>query len=183
MSDEIFVCHCSPTMAGIKVGNMFSCSYDCSSELMNYIRKLNNVLVPKGLRVIPLKYGKGRALIYVFRLKALEQVLNDKTARAILTRYGYTDFCVKSCINKLLSRFYSYEDFPHEVGLFLGYPPEDVYGFIENKAGGYKTVGNWKVYGDKDAAEKTFNTYKKCTASYCKRLKKGCSIAQLTVAG
>ena len=25
-------------------------------------------------------------------------------------------------------------EFPHEVGLFLGYPPEDVRGFIENHA-------------------------------------------------
>ncbi len=183
MSDEMFVCHCSPTLAGIKVGNMFSCSYNSTKELMSYIRKLNGVLVNKGLRVIPLKYGNGRALIYAFRLKALDNVLKNPVAVSILKKYGYTDIDVKSCISHLLKRFHSYDEFPHEVGLFLGYPPEDVCGFIENRAEGYKIVGNWKVYGDEKAAEKTFNRYKRCTASYCSQLKKGCSIEQLTVAG
>ena len=36
--------------------------------------------------------------------------------------------------------------FPHEIGLFLGYPFEDVMGFIENKGENYLCSGCWKVY-------------------------------------
>lgn len=39
-------------------------------------------------------------------------------------------------------------DFPHEVGLFLGYPVWDVKGFIEHKGQQYKLCGYWKVYDD-----------------------------------
>ena len=74
------------------------------------------------------------------------------------------------------------EEFPHEIGLFLGYPPEDVLGFIDNKAGGCKCVGCWKVYGDVDEAQKTFAEYKKCTELYCAMFAKGRSIERLAVA-
>ena len=32
-------------------------------------------------------------------------------------------------------------EFPHEVGLFLGYPPEDVKGFIDHRANNFKCAG------------------------------------------
>lgn len=73
-------------------------------------------------------------------------------------------------------------EFPHEIGLFLGYPPEDVCGFIENRAGGYKCVGEWKVYGDADKAKEIFAKYRKCTEVYCAQFAQGKSIERLTVA-
>ncbi|MBQ7128480.1 MAG: DUF3793 family protein, partial [Clostridia bacterium] len=72
--------------------------------------------------------------------------------------------------------------FPHEVGLFLGYPPEDVKGFIENNAKCSKCVGCWKVYGDEEKAKKCFENYKKCTRIYKELYLKGKTIERLTVA-
>ena len=57
------------------------------------------------------------------------------------------------------------ESFPHEIGLFLGYPAEDVQGFIRNCAAKPKLVGAWKVYGDAEVAKKKFASYKKMHAS------------------
>lgn len=182
MSEDLFIRHCSPTLAGIKAGSMFPCTYDSGTELTDYIRRANHVLVPKGLRVLPLRQKDGHALIYIFRPKSLAKVLKDKTALSVLEKYGYNDIRVDACICHLVNRFQCSDEFPHEVGLFLGYPPEDVNGFIENKACGQKCVGCWKVYGDEDAARKTFALYKKCTAVYNTQWKKGKSIEQLTVA-
>ena len=70
-------------------------------------------------------------------------------------------------------------DFPHEVGLFLGYPAEDVRGFIENRAAGCKCVGCWKVYGDVNAAKMRFASFEKCTRDNCGRLRRGCTLEQL----
>ena len=56
-------------------------------------------------------------------------------------------------------------DFPHEVGLFLGYPVWDVKGFIEHKGQQYKLCGYWKVYDDVPGALCKFEEYdwiKKC---------------------
>ncbi len=182
MSEELFIRHCSPTLARLKAGSMFPCSYDSVKELAEYLRQVNRVLVPKGLRVLPLRQRNGRALIYVYRTKALQQVLEDQTALEVLQKFGYKDNHLEHCICKLVNRFRADEEFPHEVGLFLGYPPEDVCGFIENKACGQKCVGCWKVYGDEESAKKTFALYKKCTDVYCTQWEKGKSIEQLTVA-
>ena len=60
--------------------------------------------------------------------------------------------------------------------------PEDVKGFIENRAANYKLSGLWKVYGDEKKAKELFAKYKKCTDIYCERYEAGCGIAELAVA-
>ena len=73
-------------------------------------------------------------------------------------------------------------DFPHEIGLFVGYPPEDVDGFIRLGPEKCKCTGLWKVYGDDVQAKKTFAKYKKCTSIYCEMVARGKTLEQLTVA-
>lgn len=183
MSEGLFVRHCSPTLAGLKAGNMFSCSYETAEELMEYVENSNQILGPKGIRVMILRARKGRALIYVFRPKAVREILQDRQVIAILKKMGYRNLRMESCLSTLSRRIQHGEEFPHEVGLFLGYPPEDVEGFIENKACNQKCVGCWKVYGDEAAARKKFAMYKKCTHVYCSQWENGKSIERLTVAG
>lgn len=183
MSEDLLVRNCSPTLAGIKPGNLFSCKYPSQRALTQYIRRINRVLVPKGVRVILMRAQAGSALIYVFRYTAVAKMLQNEQAQKILRRYGYRELRVEPCLCRLMSRFRDQEDFPHEVGLFLGYPPEDVQGFIENKACHQKCTGFWKVYGDPEAAQKTFEKYRRCTRVYCSHYDCGKSIEGLTVAG
>ena len=62
------------------------------------------------------------------------------------------------------------EEFPHEIGLFLGYPPEDVEGFCRYQGQNYKLCGRWKVYGDREAACRRFQRYDHCRDALCRRL-------------
>lgn len=73
-------------------------------------------------------------------------------------------------------------EFPHEVRLFLSYPPEDVAGFIANNARRCKCAGLWKVYGDEKRARRMFHAFKACTADYCRHLRSGRSLEELVVA-
>ena len=136
MSDELVVSQCAPTLAGLKTANMFSAEYESREEVTAELRRLNAVLVPRGLRIVPMRFMQSRVLLYLYRPEALR------------------------C---LIDRLRNNADFPHEVGLFLGYPPEDVRGFIENRASGFKLIGCWKVYGDVDAARKKFESFESCT--------------------
>lgn len=182
MSEEMLVKHCSPTLAGMKTGNLFSCDCADLSELREFVRLWNKALAAKGLRVLPLRYSGKRALIYIYRPSRLRRDLNDSTACKILKSCGYCAENPERCIAQLVKKMANYEEFPHEIGLFLGYPPEDVSGFMENRAG-CKCVGCWKVYGDEEAAKKTFAKYKKCTDVYCAQYANGRSVERLTVAG
>lgn len=182
MSEETFVRYCSPTLAGLKTASLFSCPFENVNEVRNSVRKLNGILVSKGLRVLPLQFRDNRALIYAYRPSRLSRDLRDSAARSLLKKLGYADNSPERCLVRLAKRLDENEEFPHEIGLFLGYPPEDVRGFIENKAAGYKCVGEWKVYGDADKARQTFAKYRKCTEVYRAQFALGKSIERLAVA-
>lgn len=182
MPEEIFIRYCSPTLAGIKTANLFTCRFENEEEMRQCMRELNRVLVKKGVRVLPLRYRDNRALVYTYRPSRLLKDLGHYDACRILRERGYTGQTPERCLIQLMQKLDEGVEFPHEIGLFLGYPPEDVHGFIENKAERYKCVGEWKVYGDADRARKTFAKYRKCTEVYCAQFAKGKSMERLTVA-
>jgi len=181
MSEGIVIRHCSPTLAGMKTGNIFSYVFQNPEEMRDTVRRLNRVLVKKGLRVIPLRSRNNRTLIYVFRPTHLLRDLQNSLACRLLSERGYCCEKPDHCIVQLRRRLNEAEDFPHEIGLFLGYPPEDVCGFIENRDEGCKLVGCWKVYGDEAGARRTFEKFKKCTNIYCRQWAMGKPMEQLAI--
>lgn len=181
MSEDHLIRHCAPTLAGIKTANLFTCTYQDRQDLLDSVRQMNKKLLPKGLRILPLRISENKALIYTFRPRKLAADLSDNAAAALLRNQGYDTASCEKCIVQLAQRLRDRQDFPHEIGLFLGYPVEDVCGFIENKACNCKCVGCWKVYGDEAAAQKKFDQYKKCTRVYCDQWAKGKDIERLTV--
>lgn len=182
MSEENLVRQCAPTLAGIKTGTIFPVKFDDLSALTAEIRGLNRILVPKGLRLLPLRYQGKTALLYLYRPSELRKDLRDQLAEALLADAGYSGKSSEECVVHLARRFRSGGDFPHEVGLFLSYPPPDVQGFIENHADNYKCAGLWKVYGDVQQAKTLFAKYRKCTDIYCELWRAGSGLGQLAVA-
>ncbi len=183
MADEFLVRYGAPTLAGIKTGNLFSVKYSHKEKLFKELRELNHVLCPKGIRIIPMQLKAKRALLYLYRPKDLMRDLRDSKARTILQESGYCPENADQCVAHLMERLKKDEGFPHEIGLFLSYPPEDVQGFMENRAAGYKMVGAWKVYGDVEKARRTFDLYDKCTSAFCKMWGSGVPISRLAVGG
>lgn len=183
MSADVIVRNCSPTLAGIKAGSIFTCAFAHERAMRASVRRWNRLLVKKGLRIIPLRYRDGRALIYIYRVSRLDQDLRKEEAARLLRERGYACDTPEHCISHLIRRLRDGEEFPHEIGLFLGYPPEDVQGFIKNGAAGSKLTGYWKVYGDVDAAKRLFAQYKRCTRLYTAQLAKGTDIERLVIAG
>ena len=179
MSEELLVRHCAPTLMGLKTGNMFSCRFETKEDERCSLTELNRRLGEKGIRVIPLRHHNGSTLIYLYRPSKLKADLNNKQAMEILSEIGYEQESVNICLAGLMKKLRENEDFPHEIGLFLGYPPEDVCGFIKHKGSGCKCVGCWKVYGDVKKAQATFDKYKHCTELCCSLNAKGCSVEQL----
>lgn len=80
MSEELLVKHCAPTLAGMKTGNLFTCSFDGACEMKECVRCWNRILTKKGLRVLPLRFKNDRALIYVYRPKMLSADLKHDIA-------------------------------------------------------------------------------------------------------
>ena len=181
MSEEAVVRNCAPTLAGIKTANLFGCRYDSISEMRDSVRFWNRRLREKGVRILPLRYRDHHALIYLYRPAQLTDDLRNDEAQAILRLCGYVPDSAEKSIARLMQRLQDTDDFPHEIGLFLGYPPEDVSGFITHHACGYKCVGCWKVYGDEQKCRRLFAKYKQCTRIYESCLARGADVVSMTV--
>ena len=181
MSEDMVISQCSPTMAGLKTGNLFACPVENKAELTDSMRRLNAALVPRGLRMVPVKYMEDKALIYMYRPDRLQQDLQDETAGRILAQKGYPLDNTNHCVTELIHRLNSSGEFPHEIGLFLGYPSEDVYGFIKDGSRNAKCVGAWRVYGDEQTARRRFEQFEKCTRVYSEVFRKNGSFKKLIV--
>lgn len=182
MSEDLMVRQCSPTLSGLKTGNLFMAPYTSRAAVQAEIRRLNLLLKAKGLRILPLQYLKQRVQIYVYRPNRLRKDLSDPKAQALLASMGYPVENPDACVTCLARKLRQGGPFPHEIGLFLSYPIEDVLGFMDQTAC-CKCVGCWKVYGDAEAARKRFSQYKKCARVYYDRWKQGTPIQRLAVAG
>ena len=183
-TDELYrliVQHCSPTLVGLKTANMFTFALDSQEELRCELCAINRRLSGKGLRVIPLRYRCGKALIYVYRPERLKCDLQSSEACGVLESCGYScGECAGRQLSQLISRLRTSDEFPHEIGLFLGYPPEDVIGFIERRP--CVLSGLWKAYGDPDEAQRRFDRLRHCTEVWCKCWPEGVPLERLTVA-
>ena len=181
MSEENLIIYCSPTLAGIKTGSLFTCQCSCPDSFYKAVWNLNRRLIPKGIRILPLRFSRGKVLIYVYRPSGLQRDLSEARAQQLLENHGYCPGNCQTCLAQLARKLRQNEEFPHEIGLFLGYPAEDVAGFIDNKALNCKCVGTWKVYGDEISARKRFEQYKKCSAVYTQCWKRGFPLERLTI--
>ncbi|MCI9360654.1 MAG: DUF3793 family protein [Hungatella sp.] len=186
MMEELIVQHCSPTMAGLKTGNLFSCQVKDKDALLSELRQVNKRFSSRGIRLIPMKYQEDRMLLYMYRPAKLKADLADETAKKILTAKSYPVSQSDRCVVHLIHCLNHETDFPHEIGLFLGYPPTDVDAFMKNGAAKAKYTGIWNVYDNVEAAKCQFARFKKCTRIYCEVFRKyhsfdrlivGCSVA------
>ena len=173
--------YCAPTLASLKTGSLFTLDYLHASELHTMLRIWNMRLNPKGVHLRALRCRGCRALVYVYRPDRLAGDLSGPEAAALLRRFGYTATDVEHALDTLGRRLGGQVDFPHEIGLFLGYPLCDVVGFIENGGKCEKCTGCWKVYGDEHAAQRQFCRFNKCRDVYTRLWSRGRSVTQLTV--
>lgn len=175
------VTNCAPTLAGMKSANLFSYRYASKTEVERELNDINRKLNPRGVYVEALLWRQETVLVYAYRKIFLEADLQQDGVRQLLSRYGYHDYEVGSCLIRLKERLAKSECFPHEIGIFLGYPLEDVIGFIDHKGKDCKLCGMWKVYGNVNETGKLFQKLKKCSDIYTRVFQEGRSITQMTV--
>lgn len=175
------VTNCAPTLAGMKSANLFNYRYTSRAEVLTELDDMNKKLNIRGVYVETLLWRSESVLIYVYRKTFLEKDLQQEEVRKLLMTYGYQNCNIESCLERLKQRLTGYDCFPHEIGVFLGYPLEDVIGFIQHKGQNCKLCGLWKVYGEVSETEKLFQKLKKCSDIYIRVFQEGRSITQMTV--
>jgi hypothetical protein len=166
----------APSMLGIKPANLINIDKNKFSVEDN-IRLFNTRAGAKGIRIYLLKEYKSRKLLLVYNEKLLRAQLARPDVQRCFAKFGYSKLTTfGEYLMRLSKRLNENGDFPHEIGLFLGYPVKDVEGFIENKGENFLLCGCWKVYSNAGRAKKLFNNYDKCRAYLCNKLDQGADI-------
>jgi hypothetical protein len=180
--DFCLVRQCAPTLAGVKLGNLFCVDAADGILICNILARWNQALNPKGVIARVVAERCGRYFIYVYRNSALQNLGNSCEVRNFLKGFGYSCFDTESMLNFFQHRMKRSVCFPHEVGVFLGYPLDDVKDFISYGGKNYKMIGCWKVYNDVPNCMHIFEVYKKCRKIFNERFEQGDSLTNLTVA-
>ncbi len=159
----MFYCFCAPTIKGIKASTLINFRRRKGENIREIWRlHADEWLSPSGLEWITLGDSSvnDSALVLVYRRGLLAKALGCDKACHILKSRGYPLHDVDACLECLRGKFSG--GFPHEIGLFLDYPPDDVRGFMEDRnAQNLACPGYWKVYGNPEEARKIFSEYRK----------------------
>lgn len=181
--EATLVRQCAPTLAGLKPGSLFCFRSPGPGDVRQAAQHWDARLRPLGLgvRLLLERPGDGSALIYLYRPAHLERVLALSGRRRFLEEAGYRLEGAEGLLDQLAARLRSRPDFPHEIGLFLGYPLRDVVGFIENRGKNFTCCGLWKSYGDPRAMGICFQCFRQCVSTYVRQFEAGVPIEQLAV--
>ncbi|MGE4549362.1 MAG: DUF3793 family protein [Intestinibacillus sp.] len=178
--ESALVYYCAPTLAGMKPASLMACEKSEYPDLSVLAGQYAAALAPQGLRFEIMCRCAHSSLVLVYREALLQKRLQEPEVEILLRDAGYPSGGPLSAMLEHLKRRISQNvDFPHEIGVFLGYPLEDVRGFQEYKGQNYKLSGYWKVYSDVERAKICFARYDACREHLARRMAQGMSIAQL----
>ena len=100
----------------------------------------------------------GKRVLFINE-KSMEKVLVNKRCINFLKFVGYSsDYELNDYMDELVFRLQS-EEFPHEIGVFLGYPLKDVLGFMGYGKNELVEVKNWRIYGYKEISYEVYNNF------------------------
>lgn len=169
--------HCAPALAGIKPANLVPCAQAALPVVSAYHERLKKQDIY--LEFIPCRFGP--SLLLVYRKPQLFQVLACPDVQAFLKKTGYpVSDGPEAMLRHLKKRIQNDADgFPHEIGVFLGYPLGDVLGFTVHKGKDALLTGYWKVYTNTDAAQALFRRYTLCRDVFCRQVAAGRTILHL----
>lgn len=142
--------------------------------------ELDSILLHHGLHRQILCDRCDNVLLFVYAPDLLNRCLADPLTRRSLLSIGYPmGGTLENILHILQQRTSCQNGFPHEIGFFLGYPPEDVLGFMRHKGKHCKMCGVWKVYSDVARAAAMFTELSACKRHVLSHLESGGSLFTL----
>lgn len=171
---------CAPTFTGLKAASLISFQKHRFANVDVLLEEYEQCFQCKGIAIASMVDNRRYRVELFYRPAALGRLLEAPAARAILKTLGYpVDDTLSEKLKYLYSRMSQSNEFPHEIGLFLGYPPGDVRGFIKHQGKNFICSGYWKVYTNEKTARELFRCYTKCTERFCLKLQRGVPIQDL----
>ena len=168
---------CAPLIANLKISNLFVTD-------PAYVRAIRKVLDGTDISFYVLTASEDKATLLLYDKNSLSEHLCKKRERNFLKLCGYADERgLTSSLWTLRRHYIEYlagkACFPHEMGIFLGYPLEDVVGFMTNDGKKFLYSGYWKVYKDVKKKKELFDLYESAKETLVRLVAGGANITEI----
>lgn len=154
--------HGAPVLTGLKVSNLLIIPHQWQGWISRLAEEAR-------LQLCQLYIGGQKTVLLLYHRRQLERYLMQPQTLSMLRRMGYRDISFAGLVGRLSGKYTDYMHgkgrFPHEMGLFLGYPAADVRGFIENKGKNFLYAGYWKVYENMEEKLQLFQAFDRAKES------------------
>lgn len=175
---QVFLRCSSHTMCGIKPANLFTISSQKFSK--STLKNWEVIAGSQGMSISVFKSSANTTMVFVYNIIWIKKILEDSFVQVYLRSKGFSNvFDTEKTICELFYRLQTNKSFPHEVGIFLGYPVEDVICFEKNQGKCSKYCGYWKSYCNPEEARRCCERYKQCSQMCNQWFDEGYSIPQI----
>lgn len=162
--------HCMPTLLKMKPASLICIHKTKVISFGNFNEEMKQELKTFKCQSMLLYENSVYQMLLIYNRKLLDKVLRKKKNLKFLQDIGYR-VSKKDTVKVLETLRLRYQackenlghrdNFPHEIGIILGYPEEDVRTFSQKQGNDYLLCGAWKVYHNERSARKIFDSYKR----------------------
>lgn len=170
------VLQCAPLLAGLKISNLLIIPDDAEGEFRAAIDNMD-------ISYFVLYKKNNRITILLYKRNGLSNYLTDNKVESFMDKVGYVDKDLDRVLIRFKMRYIIYmeenKDFPHEMGILLGYPVEDIEGFICNGGKNFLCAGYWKVYENPKEKERLFARFERAKETMIRLISGGASLIDI----
>ena len=124
--EQLMGFHAAPLLVGLRPASLLSFRRDRFDDFEGLLASYKACFSCKGIEVFRVAEGEAYTLLLFYRAACLRRHLEQAEVRDLLQAYGYPcDEGLDVCLAHLRLRMQLQKSFPHEIGLFLGYPVAD----------------------------------------------------------
>nr|WP_295685517.1 DUF3793 family protein [uncultured Lachnoclostridium sp.] len=153
---------CAPVIMHCRAACSLTATHKTKAHLEVFSCFLHLILCNQ-LLIHPLFSTEDFTVYLIYQEDMLFKKVNDRNARILLDKYDYPHDSLTEMIDRLSIRlemyFFEEEAFPHELGVFLGYPIDDILAFMKEGGKNSLITGYWKVYSEVEDAIELFSSF------------------------
>ena len=167
---------CAPLLAGIKISNLLA-----APAFMK--RRIDRIFRKSEIFCYLLYESDRKSTFLLYHRGDLLQALKQPDVQRTLEELGYDALDLKDILSRTAQRYKAHmeygTEFPHELGILLGYPLQDVLGFMVHGGKNFLYSGYWKVYGNLQEALDTFRCYDAAREQVVHMISRGMSVPEI----
>lgn len=170
---------CSEVLAGVKPANLISLvnrKRPCGRNLYQLWQSFTNDMELRfpHLTFMVLQTTMHASLLLCYNRTHLEHHLSHAGIRVLLCKSGYAaEASCDALLEELYQRISQNNTFPHEIGLFIGYPTKDVAAFMGLVKLPFACQRLWKIYGNPEQSLDLAEQFRCCRQNMCDLLMSG----------